>query len=391
MRRLMGGLIAGIFCLLHNPLSASGVYPTVTFLRLVNSPRAVGLGKCSITLVDEQSSLYNPGALGLFHLDKIAGFSSPSSTDWLPETDIDATYKTWCVSGGLSYRLFRPHGEKGINASLAMARSHQRFNYGTLATTTERGDTLGYSYPYDETDNYSIGLGFELDRVGRLGLGYTHKEIYTDLDMLYTSGDNREGSATDFGVILEILPLELLSIQAHKEPLERRGMYYKLEQSVAYVLANVGDDIKYAWDSRLQPLPKSRRIGVSTYLAVYRREAILFSGRLVGEIEKDLVWEKAKNIYKGGVELGFLDIVFIRGGWVNRVQSDLHYTTLGFGVSLNGAVVWLGQMEKLRLPDNFWGRLVRNLNVSYDFAVLRDNDEDNLFRNTKSFKFSASL
>ena len=46
-------------------------------LNLVNSARANGMGACAIDLVSEESGLYNPGRVGLFHLDKTVGVSFP--------------------------------------------------------------------------------------------------------------------------------------------------------------------------------------------------------------------------------------------------------------------------------------------------------------------------
>ncbi|MFH2047990.1 MAG: hypothetical protein ABIJ12_00970, partial [bacterium] len=45
------------------------------FLRIVNDPGAVAMGNCAVNNIDAQSALYNPGAMGLFYLDKNFSFS----------------------------------------------------------------------------------------------------------------------------------------------------------------------------------------------------------------------------------------------------------------------------------------------------------------------------
>ncbi|MEA2030385.1 MAG: hypothetical protein U9N55_02155, partial [candidate division Zixibacteria bacterium] len=92
---------------------------TLTYLKIVNSPRANGMGGCTVNLVDEHSPLYNPGAMGLFHLDKVVAISTPlTKTKWIMD---DIHLSTYGLSLGGSLDLLKYDPDRDYNASAALA------------------------------------------------------------------------------------------------------------------------------------------------------------------------------------------------------------------------------------------------------------------------------
>ena len=114
---LMSSSIPGKTAPTESSITSAGV----SFLTIVDSPRGNGMGGCVVNLVDEQSALYNPGALGLFHLDRTLAISVPYKNKWLPDLADDMYIRTQGLSGGLSYDLLQPDNSSVLNLSLGLA------------------------------------------------------------------------------------------------------------------------------------------------------------------------------------------------------------------------------------------------------------------------------
>jgi hypothetical protein len=166
--------------------AADAADAAVLFLLITNSARINGMGGCAINVVDEQSPLYNPGALGLFHLDKLFSVSFPNSTDWLPSIDPDLKIKSFAVSGGGSARRITSV-DTDYDFAVGLAYSSLEADYGEMNITDHFGNTIGRSHNIDKADYYSAGLGIEL--YARLGIGVSLKKIRSNLAVL-DSADN---------------------------------------------------------------------------------------------------------------------------------------------------------------------------------------------------------
>jgi len=368
----------------------------VLFLRLVNSPRANAMGECVVNLVDEQTLLYNPATLGLFHLDKTFSLSFPNKTKWLPMLGLDLSFKAWGLSGGGSYKLLHPNEKSRFNLSLGLSYFQTKLDYGTIVRMDELGQLQSPFHSYEASDNFSIGLGFDFRHLFRVGVGYTYKKINSHLaprDSVSRPGEGKgEGKAKahDFGLIAE---LSLHQLMPHKITLGQSEKYYlhfDVTPSFAWVNANVGDDISYKGTEKGDPLPKIRRTGFSLYLAANVSNSALFSTRFIKEVEKDLV-ETDEKVSKTGFELGLLNIVYFRKGRFKDEPANRDVKTSGWGFSSKGIVSWLYTLDIIHIENKLLDRFVRNLDFSYDYAHYDDQREDEILSDTKFFKIDFSF
>ena len=126
---LAGSLIAG-----PGPGTEDGPIlsfdPEMYFLVITNSPRAAGMGGCIVNMVGDQSALYNPGALGIYHLDKNIAISAPFKTEWLPKlSDGELKLKTYNLSAGVSLNQIMPDPLREFNLGVGVAWSRIEMDY----------------------------------------------------------------------------------------------------------------------------------------------------------------------------------------------------------------------------------------------------------------------
>jgi hypothetical protein len=98
------GILVTLLVLLSTVFSTvATAQPAANFLRLVNSPRAVGMGSGALLLVDQESVFYNPSAMALYHLNARISATSPFGTAWFPELVDDFRLR----SASLTFSLMR--------------------------------------------------------------------------------------------------------------------------------------------------------------------------------------------------------------------------------------------------------------------------------------------
>jgi hypothetical protein len=361
----------------------------VTFLELVNSPRANGMGLCAVDLVDEHSAFGNPGALGLFHLDKVFAVSFPTNTEWLPDIADDLSLKSWGMSAGVSYRLLSGKPDSRFNAAIGAAYSFMKMSYGTFERTAEQhGQVLETLEAHDEAKLYSIAGSIEY--FVRLGFGYTHKRIRS---VLAAQGAGAEQGSSDvrfnghdYGLLLELPVHELLP---HKITLDRSSghyLHFELTPAFGHVRANMGDSVRFYDAAMADPLPKITRNGPSVFLAVDINDACMASLRCVHETQRDLLYP-ACRIEKKGVEIGFGGTVFLRQGSADDPYGADQLKTKGWGFRLSGIIRWLRLFKVIDVDKGIAGYLAGHLDFSYDWAKY---DKTNL-DNTEFAKVSISL
>jgi len=363
----------------ESQVSVSGVL----FLTIVNFPRANAMGDCVINLVDEEAALYNPGILGLFHLNKILGVSFPNNTKWLPELAEDVQVNSYSVSGGLSSKLLWKNWKSKLTFSLALAYSNLKIDYGTIACTNESSNVVSYFNPVEKADNYTIGAGVEY--YVRLGIGYTYKKINSRLGPSRRSGTG-EANAYDLGVMAEFPLFDIIQYQIPLDQSNKYFMKFALTPSVAYVRANKGDDIYYINVAQSDPLPKMSRTGISVNGAVKIKNSTLACFTLTKETQKDLVGKSFK-VKKNGYEFGLLGVFYVRGGRFKDDPPDRNVKTSGYGISLNGLVSWLFTLDRIHIKNDLLEHIVKSLDVSYDQAKYSGD----VLSNTKFVKWGFSF
>jgi len=342
----------------------------VQFLRIVNSPEANGMGTCGVNQVNEESAYYNPGALGLFHLHKVVAMTLPNNTKWVPDLADDIRLKTWHASGGMTDRLMTGRPEGRFNASLGLAYSYARLDYGEFLEVDPYGQVVSTYEAYEASRCYTVALGVEYYL--RLGVGYTFKKIETKLTDQGAGAERvlafARGDAHDYGLIVE-LPLHSWftnGIGLHGS-LERQ-VRLRVTSSFAYVRSNVGDDLEYVDAAQSDPLPTLKRIGFSAAGALDWNEKECLAIRGVVETETLLLGDRPKATKKG-VELGALGIAYFRLGGTDDVM--INGTTWGLGFRLRGVFQWLRLTERPQYTRGLLGYLVRHFDLSFDFARWR--------------------
>lgn len=368
-------LLAALY-LVTPQLAPAESLASVTALRIVNSGRAVGLGGAVVNLVDEESPLYNPGAAGLFHLNKYLAITSRGNTRWLPElSNSRLHFKTFCVSGGYAMSFGDESDTDRPRVALAGAYSRQKLDFGSFPF--EGGDS---NSPHDKADGFTIAAG--LDYYLRFGVGYTHKKIKSDLSVPYYSSVAK-GDASDYGFLLEIPVGRLLNSSVRKSPTSNGELQLEFTPSFALVKSNVGDDIKYPEAINTDPLPTAKKAGLAIKAGINRDNLPLATLLLVHESEITIPDDDNKST-RQGVELGLYDVFFARLGKLDDGYGELHPYTFGFGLSVGGLLTWLESRDVLHRGD-----ILRRVDLNFDYAQYEGGDYP--LADTKFYRLRLSI
>jgi hypothetical protein len=359
------------------------------FLNLVNSARANGMGSCAIDLVNEESALYNPGGVGLFHLDRTIAVAWPQSTKWTPTHTDDLRLKSYTLSAGTSSQQLHWVKDPLLNVSLAFAFSRLELDYPVPDFFED------ISSARDRADCYTIAVG--ADYLIRVGIGYTYKRI--------TEGEiNSHGSYSsyftangeDVGITVE---LPLWRVWRSKHPQKALGPppAVQITPRCTYVIANrgtgslTGSGNDPVSESDI-PLSGVSRKSLSLHASYTKNDLALVSATLVGEIEKERFGgDKAQ---KRGVELGIFEMVY---GRVGNLKDDRlgsygrDVNTLGFGFSLNGLIKYSSIVEHVHPSQTRLRWLLANLDVRFDYARYGGDDNQAYYYDTKFYKLTISL
>ncbi len=384
---LITGLVLFIICTPNNSHSQAkvGGIGGGEHLRVVNSPKGSAMGQCAANLVDAQSALYNPGAYGVFLLNKTFHLSFPNKTDYFPYSDNSQIYlKTFSLGAGISLKKISKSSRKGdFDIALGFAYSRIRLDIGEVTRTgfdiivigaiEGTGETIAI---YDNTDCYTIGLGIKY--FANVGAGITFKRLTEFIGEVAAKANMH-----DIGIYFEIPIFDILS----DKPESQKKINFDLTPSFAYVKANIGK-ITYPANASSQYLPKMSRVGFSVYAAANSGKMRLISVRWINETEKGL-WVYSDESKKNGYEVGVLGIFYYRWGNAKNDIAGIDQDTWGYGIELRGLLYW-GKTCGLRIPKGFAGKILNNIDFSFEFAKFPDNGYYRI-SNAKFYKLSMSF
>jgi hypothetical protein len=359
----------------------------VPFLLVPPSPESLGMGGGSISLPsgDAIATVVNPGQLGLSSLTNLFNASTyvPES-DWLPQYQIAGmSYGVTALNAGYNLRslLSLPFG-----LSVGLGYSRVSLDLGTFALTNSGGPSVIGTYESSEhSDNFSMGIG--LDCYVRLGVGLNLKRIVSEIGPVGAESEKGtatgRSSATDFGILLDVPILQVVS-KASGAGLEiAPGMIPFLDVSLGYVKANVGEEMRYLDPAQADPLPRTSEIGLCIGTGIAMKsggtEWQLASFRLVRQVDDLLV---TRNIdgsfdYKSGLgDIQFWDNVVLgkhtesvtlRRGWQVQVGEFFSwregsvespgrspYTTSGYSICLAGVLRCVHGVSQSLIPNGSW-------------------------------------
>ncbi len=294
--------------LMANATQAGGV-----FLTIFPGAKATAMGAAFSAIADDATaSYYNPGGLAFFRdRTEFAMIHAP----WLRKLAPDMYYEF----AGFA---------KPISGSKATIGGH--IIYLTLGQIDAYGDNntyLGSFRPFDFA--LDVAFGYQVQR--NLGVGVSTKFIYSflapgNIIREATHQPGQGGSAMSFAVDAGVLykPLTLPS-----------GTL-----SVAAVLTNIGPGLKYTESGETDPLPRTLRLGV----ALTFRPTEVISVTATADVNKVLVgitrdfqekgiryvlWEAFDHV---GMEVGLMDMIFVRGGYFADREGRRVGFTYGGGI-----------------------------------------------------------
>lgn len=335
--------------------------PPTGFLADVTSPRSLAMGGCVVMTVEPHSPLYNPASLGLIHFDRKFTLSLPSKTDWNFWENMHDVTTVSTVSIGSSRTLRRPDQFGQISVSVGAAYSYLKYS-------NQSGAGAGQEIYNSSSHNFSAGVGIEMTRAVRLGIGYTIKRVSVNLGPsteLGPEGPEGHSNAYDLGVIAEARVHEFWPHKFYLNRSQSHFAHVELTTTVGYVRANSGHHVAFDASTYDVELPKFTRLGYGMYTALLVNQSSIFSFRLVTETEKDDMYG-FRPIPKSGREFGFLGAFYYRTGSFD--ESNLK--TKGYGFSLHGLVSCAETAGLLHRGGWLKNHLLDNLDVTLDYAHL---------------------
>jgi len=349
------------------------------------------MGACAIDLVNEESGLYNPGGVGLFHLGRTIAVAWPQSTKWIPTLTPDERLKSYTLSAGMSSQRLHWGKDPLLNVSLAFAYSRLELDFGTGAIV---------SRARDRADCYTVAIG--ADYLIRVGIGFTYKRVTEDVtESWYPEGPGYSSSfvanGRDVGITVE-LPLWRVWHLKHPQKALEPPPAVEITPRCTYVIANRGTGSETA--SGNDPVSESdiplsgvSRKSLSLHASYTKNDLALVSVILAGEIEKERF--DGDKIQKRGVELGIFEMVYGRVGNLKDDRlggSDTDINTLGFGFSLNGLIKYTRIIERVHPSQTRLRWLLANLDVRFDYARYGGDENQLIYAyNTKFYKLTISL
>ncbi len=170
MRRL-SKIVSTSICLFSPTVASANIaYAAITAYDLVQSARANGMGGCVVANVDEEAALYNPGAMGVFHLNRALAVTIPIQTALLPELTDEIRVSALSISGRIPRKWIGKKEKAGSSWALSAAISQLRMRWPSFA----RWDGTPAEYS-DRSSNFTVAAGFE--RSVRIGIGITYKYL----------------------------------------------------------------------------------------------------------------------------------------------------------------------------------------------------------------------
>jgi hypothetical protein len=319
-----------VFCILGilavQQLSAQNLTKTGTtaaqFLKINAGPRAVGMGGAFTATADDITAIYwNVGGLGNVYNSE----ATFNHVNWFADVNYDfAAVATYLQDFGTigAFVSTISMDEMFVRTVEQPLGTGERFNAGALA--------IGLSYGRNLTDKFSIG--------------FTGKYIRE-----YIWNSSAVGIAIDVGTIYKIPVLNELRLAAS---INNFGTKMKMEGRDNVEVMQVGGSQGNLINTEVQldeyDLPLLFRVGVAVD-AIATEDVRLTTGL-------DAVHPNDNTEYlNAGVEAGWKEMVFLRGGWKSIFERDTEQRfTLGAG--LHARVV--GDLKvKFDYAYQDWGRL----------------------------------
>jgi hypothetical protein len=206
-------------------------------------------------------------------------------------------------------------------------------NYGSSQETGGGGEIGEEFNPFEMSPSVAIGTAV----MPSLGVGLNLKLVHVDLTSGITGTDAGEGKGTSFGVDLGALWRQNKDIPGFLG--SPPGQSYV---GVGAVVSNLGPDISLGSSRDADPLPRSLRVGAAWGIRIPESYSFLVGAA----VDKSLVFsdiadslesqfsylEKNDIILSGGLEVGAMDMVYGRVGYIHDDPGEIKAATFGLGI-----------------------------------------------------------
>jgi hypothetical protein len=369
----------------------------VPFLLIPSSAEGNGMGGISgsVSTDNAMSVVANPGQLGLLSMKNLVTAGTyTEKTRWLPQWTNGPTYNTSAINVGLDLTRVT---SLPFPVSVGLGYSRVFLNLGEFIVPGPAGpDEIGRFNAYEKSESFSIGFG--LDYLIKLGVGFNFKSVESKLSPFGTEQEPGAGSANpfamDYGMVVDIPVTEFISATL-AEPLELLPKVVPvLDVTMGYARSNVGDEVKYFDVQQPDPLPRSATLGLSVETGVvskalssdwkilsltWAREVqdLLVKTDADGQIQyqgwfgnikpfDNLIlgnWGANVQLRKGWqVEIG--EIVSVRGGSFSG-SNLLIYKTDGYTIRLSGFLKLLEAVARSAVADTWLGFVRDHIDAQY--------------------------
>ena len=384
-----------------------GPSPAYKFLNEPATPEVVALGGCSTTRTDAEAGLYNPAALGVFHLENKCAVSFPlHGTPVLPLTD-EAYTASQSVSAGLSLSQLGLAPEHGPNLSFAFGYARSEKHWGELpGSISGYGDDFIVEQVAESVESYSISVA--IDYKVRLACGYSSKQAHSDFARISVNDD--EARLYDIGLMFTTR----LRRRLHRSdsPFSAEHTFVNVVPTISFVHRNAVRKLPpeaYYYNYPGERLIRARNVlGLSVRGALDREDRVeLISFTAAAEFSGET--NSRAEVESVGAEIGICGLLFLRTG--NRTNAYYDYSTggdlvpnelahfrdarsfnsYGFGVDLGGALAWAWEMGWLPRPQKPLSDVFDNLNLSFDYARMNVDRYDIPDLSQSGIKLSLSF
>ncbi len=281
------------------------------FLKVMTSARYTAMGEAaSATAMNSQAVYFNPaGLVYVKNIDVAADY-----LDWfldITHLSLSAAYTVPGLGTFGFQGMMTDVGEIRVTSVDALGFVGDKYLGYTGEVLTPGAQVFGLSFAKQLTEKFSFGLSVKYARED-LGVKSTGNIMF-DAGLIYDTGFRSikiAATVRNFGPDVRYIDEQIIT-------------RYDAENDTSYTQTYTG---------KQYPLPQTLNIGIATYLISGNESLIMDSESQTLLLAFDMVQPRDfDQQYNIGLEYGFQNILFLRGGY--KINYDSESFSLGFGLA----------------------------------------------------------
>jgi len=283
--------------------AAASSLTAAPFLRMNTDIRSAGIGESAIAL---------PG-------DNATHYANPARMVQVKNTSaIAVAYTPWMTNLVKNVALYSVSGFYKTSENEVISGGIRYFKQGELKYTSDQGDALGQSNPYD----MAIDASYARKLSENLYIGATFRYIYSHIvNNGYAGYQNGSAVAADL------------------------GLYYQTKENgngqswhMGAVLTNLGSKIKYSNASNGYALPSTAGLAVAFQQKLTEEDQLIFTADAVSPLTSPVPGKsffQDRMQYNAGGEYGYHSMLFVRAGYSSESTQfgGFQFVTTGLGLA----------------------------------------------------------